>query len=219
MGDDDELIPRTLEIYSNLIQKYPLLDVYHAWTEIIDENSNFVSLQAPRIEYESVYSLIWNRWDNRKRQFIGDFLFKVDTLKRNHGFYKLPLAWASDDISACMAAENNGIANTSEIAFRYRVNRQTISKNGNVELKLKAIRLEERWYTEFLQKEPTNDTDKKFHTLIKNNFNTHFEKKKGYNISYDLKSNKLRVIHWFLKRHKYNYGIKAILYALYLSCH
>ena len=109
MGDDDKLKPNCLEEYVKLIEKYPGLGVYHAWTEIIDENSDFVDITAGRPEYESVYSLIWHRWYARKQQFIGDFLFDAKLLRANGGFYKLPMAWASDNISANIAAQKNGI--------------------------------------------------------------------------------------------------------------
>lgn len=87
-----------------MMGKYPGLGLYHAWTEIIDEKSRFHFIQASWPEYESAYSLLWNRWSSNRAQFIGDFLFEVSTLKRNGGFYKLPLAWCSDEISAMIAA-------------------------------------------------------------------------------------------------------------------
>ena len=103
MGDDDKLLPTCLEEYDKLINKFPDLGVYHAWTQIIDENSNIVRLQEMRPEFESVYSMMWGRWSGRI-QFIGDFLFNRKRLIKNGGFYKLPLAWSSDDISAYIAA-------------------------------------------------------------------------------------------------------------------
>jgi glycosyltransferase involved in cell wall biosynthesis len=42
MGDDDKLAPNCLEEYNNLIDKYPDLDVYHARTLMIDENSSIL---------------------------------------------------------------------------------------------------------------------------------------------------------------------------------
>lgn len=56
MVDDDKLLPCCLDEYSRLIEKYPGLGVYHAWTEIIDENGDFNNITAARCEYESVYS-------------------------------------------------------------------------------------------------------------------------------------------------------------------
>lgn len=139
MGDDDRLLPNCLEEYDNLIKKIPNLGVYHAWTEIIDEYSNVVQMQEARPLYEGVYSMMWGRWKGRL-QYIGDFLFDRRLLVSNGGFYKLPLAWASDDITAYTAAKKNGIANMQVPGFQYRVNSQTISSTGNVTLKLQAIR-------------------------------------------------------------------------------
>ena len=125
MGDDDKLLPICLEEYKKLIEHHPNLGVYHAWTQIIDENSNIVRIQEKRPEFESVYSMMWGRWSGRI-QFIGDFLFDRKILLRNGGFYKLPLAWASDDITAYIAAQNTGIANMQVPGFQYRVNSLTV---------------------------------------------------------------------------------------------
>ena len=103
MGDDDMLAPDCLTEYLQLMKCYPDLDIYHGRTEIINEHTKFYMLQEARPKYESVYSLIWHRWKGRA-QFIGDFLFRVQALKEKGGFYKLPLAWASDDISANIMA-------------------------------------------------------------------------------------------------------------------
>ena len=40
MGDDDCLLPCCLDEYVKLINKYPALNVYHAKTQLIDEDSN-----------------------------------------------------------------------------------------------------------------------------------------------------------------------------------
>ena len=37
MGDDDKLTPCCLQVYADMINKYPDLDLYHTRTEIIDE--------------------------------------------------------------------------------------------------------------------------------------------------------------------------------------
>ena len=50
MGDDDRLCPNCLEEYVKLIERHPGLHIYHAWTEIIDENSKIVRIQEARSE-------------------------------------------------------------------------------------------------------------------------------------------------------------------------
>lgn len=214
MGDDDMLLPNCLEEYAKLIEKYPGLGVYHAWTEIIDENGDFVDLQAPRPERESVYSLIWNRWNGRK-QYIGDFCFDAARLRKNGGFYKLPLAWGSDDISAVIAANYSGIANCQSIGFCYRINSQTISNTGMPEIKLKAIDEEMDWYKSFLKNEPQSELDKKIWFCINKMLQGHFDKKKSFVLTKDLCNSLSNVLYWFIHRKKYRISLKVILYALF----
>lgn len=155
IGDDDMLLPNCLETYNQLISDYPGKFVYHGWTEMIDENNNVIRMQEPRPIEESVYSMIWQRWQGRS-QYIGDFLFDTEMLRDNGGFYKLPLAWASDDITAYIAAEKHGIANTQIPVFLYRVNALTISNTGNSDIKILAKNEEIQWYKQFLLKNPVN---------------------------------------------------------------
>ena len=152
MGDDDRLLPNCLEEYVSLMRKYPGLGVYHAWTEMIDESSKFCGIQHPRPEYESALSLIWNRWNGRNTQYIGDFCFERENLIRNDGFYFLPMAWASDEISAAIAADKRGIANTQKLCFQYRENRSTITKSGDWKIKIDATLMEERWVEDYLER-------------------------------------------------------------------
>lgn len=177
MGDDDCLTPCCLEEYKKLIDKYPELDIYHAWTEIIDENGKIKSLQQPRPEFESGLSLMWNRWNGRDRQFIGDFCFKIETLRYNGGFYKLPLAWASDDISAVRAAMSKGIANLQVIGFQYRDSGITITNSSNHDIKLNAAFLERKWYKQLystIDKNTLNSIDKIYHFMMRTEIDRHF---------------------------------------------
>lgn len=215
MGDDDKLLPDCLEEYSRLIDKYPNLGIYHAWSEIINEKSEFYSLQASRPEYESVYSLLWNRWDNRKYQFIGDFLFETRTLKANGGFYKLPLAWGTDDISALIAAKRKGIANTQKVIFQYRINPHTISSTGNVKIKMDAIEREKRWYKEFLREIPIEELEYKYYQLCLIMLKLHFQKKQIRTITIDITQNSIiHILYWLRQKKKYNISIKMIVYAI-----
>lgn len=166
MGDDDKLLPCCLAEYRKLIEKYPKVELLHGWTELIDENGNFIRYQYERPEWESVYALIYNRWTHRFSQFIGDFCFKTESLKNRSGFYYLPLAWSSDEISATQAAKAGGVANTQVPCFQYRDNSLTISNSGNIEKKIEAVHLSFDWYREFLKEIPTGQIEKKYHWLL-----------------------------------------------------
>lgn len=146
MGDDDKLLPCCLEEYAKLIDKYPGLSVYHAWTQLITDTSEHLTFQEQRPEYESAYAFLWHRWTYRHFQYIGDFLYDTKRLREQGGFYKQPLAWGSDDITAFRAGLDGGIANTQVPCFQYRINGQTISNTGSSRLKLKANELAQQWY-------------------------------------------------------------------------
>lgn len=216
MGDDDKLLPGCLEEYAKLIETYPGLGVYHAWTEIIDEDSNVVCMQEPRPIYEDVYSMMWNRFKGRL-QFIGDFLFDTQLLRKNGGFYKLPLAWGSDDISAYIAAKDFGIANLQIPAFQYRVNSQTISKKGNTLIKLDAIDKEEKWYLEFLRIEPdkNNRVSYTFWYMLYSELKNHMTKKRIMTIKSDIVNNNImnRTVYWIGHSKRYKLSFSMIGYA------
>ncbi len=151
MGDDDRLLPCCLEEYKALIERHPGLNVYHARTEIIDEHGTVNNMQEPRPQWESALSFLWNRWDHRNRQFIGDFCYHIGYLKRAGGYYKMPLAWGSDDITALLAASEKGIANTQSFSFQYRQNSQTItSSTANARIKIEARIAQLQWFDTFL---------------------------------------------------------------------
>ena len=127
MGDDDMLYPNTLEVYDKLISCYPSKDIYHCRTQVIDEQSQPINIQEERPAEESMYSMIWNLLFKNRIQFIGDFLFRVETLRKNGGFYYQPYAMASDWLSTFIAAKSHGIANSNELLFQYRSTRFTIT--------------------------------------------------------------------------------------------
>lgn len=218
MGDDDCLLPYCLEEYLKLIEKYPELGVYHAWTEIIDESGNFVNMTAARPEFESVYSLIWHRWVEGRSQYIGDFLFDTKLLRKNGGFYKLPLAWGSDDISVIIAAKPLGIANTQTPCFCYRVNSHTISNTSNSNYKMIAILDEIQWYKVFLKEIPTSELDIKYRECIIRIMPHYFDKKKGITIAKDLTGTSyFKLLYWIKNRRKYNLTTRCFIHALIQS--
>ena len=218
MGDDDILLPNCLEDYYSLISKYPGLGVYHAWTEIIDEHSKFKMITAASCEFESVYSLLWHRWNCRRRQFIGDFLFDAELLRDNGGFKYFPLAWGSDEISATIAAIPYGIANTQTICFAYRENSQTISKTGDAELKLKATCEVEKWCENFLEFEPEDKLDKKYWICLCEQKNKYFNREKALEVAIDLREHFfLGFWKWFRKRQLYGLSNRILFFAFFES--
>jgi len=212
MGDDDKLTPRCLQDFADLIEKYPDLDLFHARSEIIDDDSNYVTTLELRPEWESVYSLIYNP----RNSHLGDYLFKTETLRKNGGFYKLPYGWQSDDISAFMAAASHGVANTEEPGFQYRGNGLSISHDLTcIEDKIEAVRASVKWRLAFVaDKHPDNAEDQKLVELIKRDAHKYECKEVDDMVEFDIRKNFWsRSWFWLLNRNKH-----GISFQRYLRC-
>ena len=207
MGDDDRLLPNCLEEYAKLIEAYPKVDVFHGWTEIIDEKSNVVDINEPRPLKESVYSLMYYRLKGRQ-QYIGDFLYNTEALRKNGGYYYLPLAWGSDDITAFIAAQSHGIVNSQEVVFQYRKNRYTISKSSNCKIQIQSFLEYKQWVIALLDKRQ-EDTSNIFYVKIKNELNNLFKKKMLGTIGKDFSSNGLKNVWFWLAKAK-KYGLTSV---------
>lgn len=151
MGDDDVLEYNYLETFNSLIQKYPELDVFHCRSKIIDSSGECIELTVSWPEFENVYDNIWHRISEKRRQYISDFVYRSDSLKMRGGFYKLPLAWGSDDITSFIACGHKGIAHSNALLFNYRSNSLSITSTGNFLLKLKANIEYRVWVKSFLE--------------------------------------------------------------------
>lgn len=158
MGDDDRLLPNCLEEYSMLIHKYPGMNVYHARTQIINEHGDVIQYLEKRAEIETAATMVYNQLKNDRKQYIGDFLFSVNWLRRNKGYVKFPLAYSSDWATANLAALENGIVNSNTFLFEYRDNELSISRTQNLKIAVDAAYLSYIWYKDFfLPKLPPTD--------------------------------------------------------------
>ena len=193
MGDDDCLLPNCLEDYIKLMRQFPNLNLYHTMTEIIDENSNIIGIQEPRPIWESAYSMIYWKWQTRRQQFIGDWLFKVEFLCQHRGFYNLPYAWGSDDLSAVVAADK-GVANTNQPGFLYRMNNQTITNNNsNTVQKIESIRQVYDFYLNFLKEKPEGKLDRLYYKLLKADYQKERSMAIAWNITMYTRHHPLRL--------------------------
>lgn len=159
LGDDDKLAADFLEAFSLIIERFPQCLVFHARSKIINERSEIIDVTETRPELESVYDSIWQRINGYRRFFISDYVFNTEKLKQEGGFYPLPLAWGSDDITSYIATCAAGIAHTNNPVFMYRQNRLSISSTGSVEKKLLALNAQYKWLDLFLERKPDDEID------------------------------------------------------------
>lgn len=214
MGDDDRLLPNCLEEYAKLIEKYPGIGLLHGWTELIDEDSQVSRLAAHRCELESAMSLAWHRTYAYRLQFIGDFCFETDWLRKQGGFFNLPMAWGSDDISAIIGALKNGVVNTQRVVFQYRVNSQTISNTGSNKIKMDAVLLDYKWRRNFYSKQCEDEMDELYRIELLSNINHEFDKRKSQRITIDMKNKSVfRILYWIVNKKRYNITVKTLIKA------
>lgn len=217
MGDDDRLLPNCLEEYAKLIEKNPGLGVYHGWTEAIDENGEISNIFLPMPEKEDVYSLIYSRLSGRP-QFIGDFLYDTKLLKKSGGFYNLPYAWGSDNVSSFRAAVGKGIAHTQVPVFQYRSNRQSISSSSHNREKMETTALQFQWIETFLQQKSSGE--KTISELLRKQclkqLPQFFRKNVKYYMLQDMKSGSKisSLFYWSKQCGKYQYPFKLVLRML-----
>lgn len=215
MGDDDKLMPNCLEEYNKLILKYPEIDLFHARVRQIDEKSQFIKLTDARPEWESVLSMIWHRMIHRQ-QYIGDYLFRTNALKEKGGFYKLPYAWASDDISAYIVATEKGVVHTDKPTFCYRISRLTITQSGNSEIKMQALLKANQWYKDFIQVYiPKDEVDEYLKIMILDNLKRYSIMQKSKIVTCDMLKSFIHIFRWFNKRKKYQITLSLLVYSVF----
>lgn len=218
MGDDDKIAPIFLEAYNGLIERYPSLDVYHARTEIIDEQSEFLNLQEDRPDRESVYAMMWNCMYKKRLQFIGDFLFRASTLRSKGGFYKLPMAWGSDFLSILTVAADKGFANLHEPTFFYRSSRYSITTSGDEHYKIKAISKMYDWEQDFLSKPVENSMDQKYQSLLLSGLPALRRKSILFSVAEDICGEPLRKsLYWLRNRKEIKFRLRDVLLSLVLA--
>jgi len=212
MGDDDKLLPCCLEEYVKLINKYPGLGLYHGWTEIINEDNILENILPQLPDYECTYSFIYSRLSGRV-QFIGDFLYNISRLRNHGGFYNLPYAWGSDNLSAFIAAISDGVAHTQVPVFQYRQNHQTISSSDHNREKMESVYKQFQWLGKFLENSSlgVNPTELSIHDLILSKLSNFFLQNVKYYMVLDMKtSNKFSALCYW-KKQSQHYGINTKL--------
>lgn len=216
MGDDDVLKQNCLEEYKKLINLYPQVEIFHALTEIIDENGKIKRMQESRPEIETVGSMLYHQFVYHRTQFIGDFCFSVKALRNVGGYYKLPLAYSSDWITANIIASNNCIVNSNIPMFQYRECNDTISRTQNMRLAAKSLMESVVWYTEFSNKIRIRYYNDIYAQLISESIiQKYYHKNIYFLIKNDVsKGQYWRLLYWIKKRKGYNIPMKIIFKSI-----
>ena len=217
IGDDDMLMPDYLEQYAEMIVKYPYVDLFHARSFRINEKSELIAVSQGYSEHEHVFQFMLHRL-NYGIQFIGDFCYRTETLRKMGGYFKLPLAWGTDDITAYKAAKEQGVVNIQKPTFCYRTNQDSITNGGYIPLKLEAVDKMLSWYNVFLDNtKPVDTTEELCKKELKERLASFIKKKKALLLSESLHTNKWAVIKWFIRKKQYGLTPSDLALAMYYA--
>lgn len=215
MGDDDRLAPTYLEEFESLISAYPTLNVFHCRSKIIDDDGKDLMLTPSLPTFEHVYDSIWHRLRQLRANYISDYMYRTASLKALGGFYKLPLAWGSDDITAFIASTYQGIAHTNKPVFEYRSNRLSITSTGNDLDKMSADISYGHWLADFLKNHDPHETDSLIYSHLIKTQNEYIHQKKLYTLMLSMKGDPFgKAKLWFANRNKFELSIKDIAVSL-----
>ena len=177
-SDDDVYSPLYLEEMDGLVCKYPEVYVFRPRIQIIDSSSSIlyqfgtISENVGQIEY--IYH--WMR--GCVGSGIGHFIFNREALVSQGGFFSLPLAWGSDDVTVINMAKN-GIVFSPHILFSFRKSGINITSKTNdvvtLRKKWQSYKIFEVWLEELVGTLGEGIDDKNdFYNYIKRNYKETF---------------------------------------------
>ena len=173
-SDDDVYSPLYLEKMDELVCKYSNIYVFRSRIQTIDSASLVLHQFGILAEKLSQIEYIYHWMKGNAGSGIGYFIFHKDTLINQGGFFNIPLAWGSDDITVVNMAKN-GIVFSPHTLFSFRISGINITSKINdaatMRQKLLAYKIFEAWLERLvyqLDKE-FNDNNIFFH-YIKHNY-------------------------------------------------
>ncbi|SEL91245.1 glycosyltransferase family 2 protein [Parapedobacter koreensis] len=206
MGDDDRMEPDYLAEFSALIAAYPELDVYHCRSLVIDDEGRPRQLTPSCPAYERVCDNIWHRLSQWRSQYISDFMYRTEALRQQGGFYALPLAWGSDDITAYIACRDKGIAHTNRPVFNYRSNSLSISSSGSDLEKMRANLGYAQWLKDFLETHVPHETERVVYATLLEQETLFMQQRKRYTMALSMRY-RMASKCWLWYRHSKEFGL------------
>ena len=125
-SDDDIYDINFLENIDCLVNKYPQVDLFHARCRVIDGKGKCIQEDCTYEQYASWITFLSQYFYNGHIECIANHVFRTSVLKGMGGFVDFPLAWCSDTATTATLA-SNGVVNTEEILFNFRMSGINIS--------------------------------------------------------------------------------------------
>ena len=156
MASDDDVYTMTfLEEVDTLVRKYPLVDLIHARANVIEGNGIILKSDTPYNEYVSQLVYISQYEYFNHIECVANNVYRTSALKSIGGFVNFPLAWASDTATN-FSLSKNGVSNTKNILFSFRMSGENISSKNNenrevTHKKFEAIMMFEKFFEDLIK--------------------------------------------------------------------
>ena len=148
-SDDDVYEPQFLAEIDALVQKYHNVDLFRGRVRQIDGEGDLLEQDMLLEEYHSQINFLYYFFHYDMLKCVANYAFRTSALKKQGGFYDLPLAWGSDD-ATIVKLSGNGICYTPSVTFSFRSSGLNISTKGNLGITLKKTRAR-YLYIQFLE--------------------------------------------------------------------
>lgn len=125
-SDDDVYAPTFLEEIDKLTKSYPNCNLFHARAHCIDANGEIFKDDALYEEYVNQLDYLEQVDYYNHIECMANYVFRTQPLKESGGFVDFPLAWGSD-MATCNVLARNGVTNTKNILFYFRMSGLNIS--------------------------------------------------------------------------------------------
>ena len=155
LASDDDVYEKTfLEEVDKLARKYPEVDLIRARCKMVNEKSNIAFYDGLYQEFTDSLEFVNLMYLPNSIKCIANYVFKLDALKAINGFIDFPLAWFSDRATV-MKLSTNGVANTKNVLFSFRISdvNITFGKNDKKKACTKeyATQLYDKWFKKFMK--------------------------------------------------------------------
>ena len=127
----------------------------HARANVIEGNGIILKSDAPYHEYVSQLVYISQYEYFNHIECVANNVYRTSRLKELGGFVNFPMAWASDTATN-FSLSNNGVANTKNILFSFRMSGENISSGNNenreiTHKKFEAIMMFEKFFEDLIK--------------------------------------------------------------------
>lgn len=126
-ADDDVYSPQFCESCVDLMIKHPNIDLIRSRVMQINEDGEICGVDVLLPEYIDMTSYVYYWLIGGMVTCMGNFMFRSDVLSR-YGFVDFPCAFGTDIVTPIMLAKN-GVANTSEMLYHFRISDIHLSSN------------------------------------------------------------------------------------------